>query len=347
MRALILYTELAEYVLKCCEQLSQSAELHIVRWPVNAEAPFEFSFSKDIKIYERNRFTTQQLRTLAAAIKPDIIICSGWIDKGYLKVVADFAGKIATVMTIDTQWRGDVKQQIACIVSRLTLVPKFSHAWVPGESQALYAQKLGFTHIRKGFYSCDLQRFNQGYSIEQAQRRAQEKRFLYVGRYYDFKGVEDLWKAFSEFVAETNSDWELWCLGTGSIAPIQHPKIKHFGFVQPKDLAPIIDKCTVFVLPSRYEPWAVVVQEYAAAGFPMIVSDKVGAREAFVIENSNGYVFEAGNVAALKQALKNMAALEEKALISMSEHSHRLAQKISPDTWAQTLIDIYNEYSRK
>jgi glycosyltransferase involved in cell wall biosynthesis len=347
MRVLILYTELADYVLKCCEQLSESAELHIVRWPVNTEAPFEFTFSNNLKIYERKRYNTDELRSLAKEIKPDIIICSGWIDKGYLKVVADFKGKIATVMSIDTQWRGDFKQHIASVVSRFTLVPKFSHAWVPGDSQERYAKNLGFKRIRKGFYSCDLRRFNQGYSIEQVQKRAQEKRFLYVGRYYDFKGIEDLWTAFSEFSAETKSDWELWCLGTGTTAPIQHPKIKHFGFVQPKDLAPIIDRCTAFVLPSRYEPWAVVVQEYAAAGFPMIVSDKVGAREAFVVENSNGSIFEAGNIAALKQALKNMAALDEKALISMSEQSHALAQKISPGTWAQTVIDIYNEYSRK
>lgn len=347
MRVLILYTELADYVLKCCEQLAESAELHIVRWPVNTEAPFEFTFSNNLKIYERKHYNTDELRSLAREIEPDIIICSGWIDKVYLSVVSDFAGKIATVMSIDTQWRGDLKQQIARIVSGFMLVPKFSHIWVPGDSQAEYAKKLGFKRIRKGFYSCDLQRFNAGYTLEQTQKRAQEKRFLYVGRYYDFKGIEDLWAAFSEFSAETKSDWELWCLGTGSIAPIQHPKIKHFGFVQPKDLTPIIDKCSAFVLPSRYEPWAVVVQEYAAAGFPMIVSNKVGAREAFVVENSNGFVFEAGNVPALIQALKNMAALDEKALISMSEQSHSLAQKISPVTWTQTVIDIYNEYSRK
>ncbi len=347
MRVLILYTELAEYVITCLEKLAECAEVHVVRYPVNVEAPFQFSFSARLKVYNRKDYDFFALQQLAQQIKPDIIVCSGWIDKDYLKVVKSFRKRVATVMTCDTQWRGDLRQNLARVYSRLFLLPLFTHAWVPGESQYSYVKKLGFKKIHKGFYSCDLQKFNAGYTSELVAQRANAKRFLYVGRYYDFKGIEDLWSAFVQFNAEHGQDWELWCLGAGSIAPIEHSKIKHLGFVQPKDLAPIIEACSVFVLPSRYEPWAVVVHEYAAAGYPLIVSNKVGAREAFVEEGKNGFVFEAGNVHALKAALQKMAELDEKAVISMSEHSHRLAQKISPDTWAQTVIDIYNDYARK
>lgn len=347
MRVLILYTELAEYVITCLEKLAENAEVHVLRYPVNAEAPFEFSFSSRLNIYNRKEYDLAGLLQLAQQLQPDIVVCSGWIDKDYLKVVKSFRKRIATVMTCDTQWRGDLRQNLARIYSRFFLLPLFTHAWVPGKSQQTYVKKLGFKKIQLGFYSCDLQKFNAGFSSELIAQRVKAKRFLFVGRYYDFKGIEDLWSAFIQFNEQQGKDWELWCLGTGSITPINHPKIKHFGFVQPKDLAPIIEACTVFVLPSRYEPWAVVVHEYAAAGYPLIVSNKVGAREAFVEHGENGYVFEAGNVVALKEALQKMAELSDKAVISMSERSHRLAQKISPDTWAQTVIDIHNEYARK
>jgi len=39
--------------------------------------------------------------------------------------------------------------------------------------------------------------------------------------------------------------------------------------------------------------------------------------------------------------------LSGKALILMSEESHRLAQKISPSKWANTVLAIYNESSKK
>ena len=102
------------------------------------------------------------------------------------------------------------------------------------------------------------------------------KRFLYVGRYYDFKGVKTLWDAFIQLQVENPNDWELWCLGNGDLEPLEHPKIKHLGFMQPEDLDKIISETGIFILPSLFEPWGVVVQEYAAAGYPLILSNQIG-----------------------------------------------------------------------
>jgi hypothetical protein len=52
MRALFLYSEIAIYFLKCCEELAKNNEVHVVRWPLNKEAPFKFNYSKSINIYE-------------------------------------------------------------------------------------------------------------------------------------------------------------------------------------------------------------------------------------------------------------------------------------------------------
>jgi glycosyltransferase involved in cell wall biosynthesis len=346
MKVLFLYTELASYFVACCEQLAQNAEVHIVRWPVNQEAPFEFNFSARLKVYDKKNYNEQELQSLVFGIQPDIIVCSGWIDKDYLKIVRLFHAKIPTVMTLDTQWSGSFRQLSACVLSRFTLQRIFSHAWVPGDSQKRYAMNLGFKErqIKKGFYSCDLNEFNAIYdrrvnSIGQTKPR----RFLYVGRYYEFKGIADLWTAYEQFKKETGSDWELWCLGTGNLKGPEIEGLKHFGFVQPTDLEPIIKECSVFILPSRYEPWAVVVQEYAASGFPLLLSNSVGAREAFLKDGENGYSFESGNVEAIKMALKKMSELNEKELISMSQTSHRLAQIYSPEKWAESLAQIYHE----
>jgi len=350
MRVLFLYTELADYFLKCCEELSRSAEVHIIRWPVNKEAPFEFKVVDGVKIYDKTQYSFEELQSLVKNIQPDVLVCSGWIDKSYLKITRTYYRKIPTILTCDTRWKGTLKQYAAIVLSRVFLLNTFSDAWVPGRAQKNYVKKLGFKskNIHEGFYCCDLKKFNETYLNNKVKKENNfPKRFLYVGRYYDFKGIEDLWSAFIEFQNETPNDWELWCLGTGSIQPIEHPKIKHFGFVQPNNLEPILENSGVFVLPSRFEPWGVVVQEYAAAGFPMLISNQVGAQETFLKEGENGFSFPANDVKTLKTQLKKIIDLNPKELLLMSEKSHLSAQRISPKTWAETVLKIYDEFHKK
>jgi glycosyltransferase involved in cell wall biosynthesis len=350
MNVLFLYTELADYFIKCCEELSRHHHVHIVRWPVNKEAPFNFQYSDRISVYDKNQYSLDELAKLVSDIEPSLIVCSGWVDRDYLKITKTYYKKIPTVLTCDTHWKGSLKQYLATILSRFFLLNTFSNAWVPGNIQKKYARRLGFKEekISNGFYCCDLKKFNAVYDATIA-RKANNfpKRFLYVGRYYDFKGITDLWEAFIQLHKEDPNEWELWCLGTGSVSPVSHEKIRHFGFVQPKDLDPILDQTGVFVLPSRFEPWGVVVQEYAAAGYPLLLSKEVGANEAFVEHGLNGYTYSAKQTNELKEQLKKVIKLESKDLILMAKASHELAQKINTTQWVDTVSRFINEHEKK
>jgi glycosyltransferase involved in cell wall biosynthesis len=347
MKVLFLYTELAAYILNCCEKLSETAEVHIIRWPVNKEAPFEFNPSHKIHLYDRKQYSFDELRLLCASIGPDVIVCSGWIDKAYVRICRTFASRIPVVLTLDTHWKGTLKQQFASVIGRVMLHRIFTHAWVPGTIQEKYARRLGFRkeRIKLGFYCCDLPFFNSVFEGTRPLKKQQlPKRFIYTGRYYDFKGVKELWQAFSELADENDHGWELWCIGTGSIEPFRHKAIRHFGFVQPQDLPDIMKDAGVFILPSRYEPWGVVVHEFAAAGFPLLLSDAVGAGEAFLQENVNGYLFTPGSVNSIKSAMKKIMELPANDLLLMGVKSYGLAQKITPSNWVATLTGIYTRW---
>ena len=343
MTFLFLYTEIAEYFLACCKELAKHGEVHIIRWPVNKEAPFQFQENQSLKIYSKSDYDFIQLKQLVADINPDVIVCSGWIDKDYLKITKGYFKKIPTIMTCDTHWNGSFKQRIATIVSRFTLLNIFSHAWVPGQIQKQYVLNLGFkdANIETDFYSCDLTHFEAIYQSQKTQKQTQfPKRFLYVGRYYEFKGVQELWQAFIDLHTEQPNEWELWCLGVGDIEPINHPKIKHFGFVQPKDIATYTSQTGVFILPSRFEPWGVVVHEFAASGFPLLLSDAVGAKEQFLQEGKNGFEFKAQNVSDLNHALKKFVNSSENELLNMSSYSNTLSQSVSPTKWVDNLLKM-------
>ena len=192
-------------------------------------------------------------------------------------------------------------------------------------------------------YSADYAKFTAIYKKNRATKKESFPHvFIYVGRYYEFKGIKDLWQSFIELKNETKNDWQLWCLGTGDLDAEfpQHSAVKNFGFVQPKELEDIVKKAGVFVLPSYYEPWGVVVHEYAAAGFPLICSKAVGATTAFLKNNKNGYIFETKSKEELKKALYKIMQKTDAELFEMGEQSQRISSKITPEKWADTLTSM-------
>jgi glycosyltransferase involved in cell wall biosynthesis len=341
-----LYTEIAPYFLACCNELLQrpGVKVHVIRYPVNNEAPFQFNeTNNNIVLYNRKHYSAEQLLELVKNLDPSVLICSGWIDKDYLKICKRFYGKIPTVLTLDTHWRGALKQRIATVVSPFYFLRRFSRAWVPGNIQKKYALKLGFkeSQINTGFYSADVDHFSSLYEVIKEEKKNNfPKRFIYVGRYYDFKGVIDLWNAFIALQKENPNEWELWCLGTGSLTPLLHPKIKHFGFVQPQDLIDYVKNTGVFVMPSLFEPWGVVLHEFAVMGFPLVVSDRVGAAELFVKDEINGYLFKGGELNDLKEKLKTIMQLTPEQLTLMGDESRKQAMQITPVKWADTVMSF-------
>ena len=73
----------------------------------------------------------------------------------------------------------------------------------------------------------------------------------------------------------------------------RHERIRHLGFVQAPDMPDVMAQCGQPVLPSTFEPWGWWYTN-TAAGFPLVLSDAVGAGERFLLDTVNGYRFEAG-----------------------------------------------------
>lgn len=63
----------------------------------------------------------------------------------------------------------------------------------------------------------------------------------------------------------------------------------------------------VFALLSPSEPWGVVVNEAAASGLPLVLSDRVGAAHDLLRDGENGFIVPAGDVAAAAAALGRLA----------------------------------------
>jgi glycosyltransferase involved in cell wall biosynthesis len=82
--------------------------------------------------------------------------------------------------------------------------------------------------------------------------------------------------------------------------------VRFLGFQNQSQLARFFDLCDVFVLPSVYEPFALIVNEVMNAGKAIIVSDEVGCHPDLIADGVNGKVFPARDVTALRAYIETV-----------------------------------------
>jgi glycosyltransferase involved in cell wall biosynthesis len=85
-------------------------------------------------------------------------------------------------------------------------------------------------------------------------------------------------------------------------------RVRFLGFVNQSQLPAVYTSADLMVLPSEYEPFAVVVNEAMCCGCPVAASDHVGAARDLVAPVRQEFVFPCGDIAALTAILKDAVA---------------------------------------
>jgi glycosyltransferase involved in cell wall biosynthesis len=164
-------------------------------------------------------------------------------------------------------------------------------------------------------------------------------RFLFVGQLIDRKGIDVLLRAFAGL-----NHAELLIAGDGPLrdrvlaASGRDSRVIVYGHLEPKALGDLFRRADVFVLPSLYETWGLVVNEALGHGLPVVVTDQVGAADDLVVENVNGLIVPAGSSTALAYAMKRASSWTSEK----RRAGHRVStQKLKPfsfDNAAEAII---------
>lgn len=348
MRILVLYTELAAYILSSFKSFLDSntgADMLIVHYPINAEAPFEFKSLNNANLTTYQADKTTVINDEINRFKPEIILCSGWGNTFYLKVVKQYHGSAKTVLCFDNRWNGSLKQRLLASTSKFNFLKTFKYCWVAGNPQADYAKKLGFKseNIFTGLYTADNDLFQFIGKEKLKLKGVYPKKIICVARYIPQKDLPTLWKAFINVNTKFDNRWHLDCFGNGILFEnrIENVNIKHYGFVQPSDMSSYLLESGFFVLPSLSEPWGVVVQEMALSALPMILSNNIGAATEF-LDATNGLSFEAGNQEDLEKQLSILMGKTDEQLWEMAQNSWENGLKHEKEDWVKTMLEIYN-----
>lgn len=353
MKVLYLYTEAMGYTMATIAALvAEGCEVHLVHEDKKGLTPYRILNAPGVFLYPNSAFTVSDLYRLAKDIDPDLTVVSGWVNLNYLGVAKRLrsCGKIV-VTGLDNPWRGTLRQKFAVLASRFGYLSRFfSNVWVPGNQQYEFARHLGFDRKQIIFdmYSADLDVFQNEYLANAKLKQVSyPHRFLYVGRFAEAKGLDTLLSAWRR-LSDGRGDWELHLIGNGPLRASlsQEPGVVFKDFMQPNDLRREVGYAGCFVLPSKHEPWGVVVHEFCASGLPLILSDQVGSASEFLIPGYNGFQFSAGNERSLAVAMSTIISLSDTILLEMGTRSHGLSNRITPRTSAANLLKLSPRLTR-
>jgi len=125
------------------------------------------------------------------------------------------------------------------------------------------------------------------------------------------------------------------------------PRVRFLGFVNQSQLPAVYASSDLMVLPSEYEPFAVVVNEAMCCGCPVVASDRVGAGRDLVAPVRPEFIYSCGDISALTVVLRD--ALADRARLE----SLRQAFAARMNSWspeqniAATVEAIQTAVSRK
>ena len=201
-------------------------------------------------------------------------------------------------------------------------------------------------HFRIPYY-CDLEAFLA------APRRPREDGnivFLFCGQMIARKGVDILLEAFQRLpdharLLLVGREAELPGM-LGGVRPEVRARIRYEGFQAPDALPRYFAQADVFVLPSRYDGWGVVVNQALGAGLPVICSDRVGAGFDLVEEETNGLKFPAEDAEALAQCMERFVKRPE-IIDAWGSASREKAGDCLPEVGARKWLEAFQALSRQ
>jgi glycosyltransferase involved in cell wall biosynthesis len=167
----------------------------------------------------------------------------------------------------------------------------------------------------------------------------QKLRFGFVGAIKATKGIPLLLEAWEKLGARNS---ELWLVGsaskkTKSLLP-QLPGLQYKGPIPHVELPSLLQQCDVFVFPSYFEGFGLVILEAMAAGLPVITTTATAGPD-IITQGHDGFIIEPGNVYALVNKMEFCLHNRDR-VTAMGANARKTAERFTWDAYGDQWMGI-------
>jgi glycosyltransferase involved in cell wall biosynthesis len=295
-------------------------------------------------------------------LSPSHVFVPGYVDvRAVVAAVWARLHRAQSILMYESTERDRVRTASTEFLKRLLIRLLFSHGFVGGTRTRQYLEKLKFppSKLVQKYDIVD----NDFFTVGCSQCRNSSKRedwglptnyFLFVARLAEEKNAAGLLEAFTTYRREGGA-WELVLVGRGGeeanlksmAAASGFEHVIHFaGFKNAEELWPFYAFANCFVLPSKAEPWGLVVNEAMASGLPVLVSDACGCAPDLVHEGKNGFSFNPCDSSQLTRLLHRLSTLTFEERTAMGNASREIIARFAPSDWGNSAREIMSLWRR-
>ncbi|MCA9135468.1 MAG: glycosyltransferase family 4 protein [Planctomycetales bacterium] len=348
---MILWARIPSYLAGFCREL-QSRHGHEVRVLGlgnesldSSESPVSETLFRDLRttlLSTRDLSDSRCIVKYIESFQPDVIFISGWQFPAYRSLYGHSSlRQIPKILCCDNTRVPSIRQYIG----KFYLQRYFRNAaavWVPGRKgrQLMAYWNVPQSKLVDGLYNVDEGLFeNRDLVATHSIRR--DKAFVFVGQLIQRKGFDLLVEAYQRYRSSVDQPWRLIVCGRGPLEVLcKGDGIDFRGFVDGSRLPGVFAESDVFVLPSLYDSWGVVIAEAACAGLPIIATDTCGAAHDLIEDGINGLRIESGSCQAILDALHWAHESDDDVRISSGNRSRSLAKPYTSSVVAAKISSL-------
>jgi glycosyltransferase involved in cell wall biosynthesis len=273
------------------------------------------------------------LRALRA-LRPAAVVLGGWNQPAFWTALA-WARARGVPVLVWVESTGRDRRSGRLDPAKRVLLRAAAAFIVPGTASRDYLRRLGVEESRIGLApnAVDAAIFTP---VER-RRTAGPCRVLAVGRLAPEKGLDVL------LGAAEGLPLELVLAGTGPeeerLRALAGPNVRFLGNVSRDELPAVYGDADVLAMPSRSDPWGMVLNEAALAGLPLVSTDAAGAAHELIEDGVNGFRVPADDVEALRDALRRLCE-DEDFRRTAGERSRAIAARFTPEAWADAVARL-------
>lgn len=304
----------------------------VYKWDNTQESEVRYLFHREISRTKLKDFPRTLLRFWKNLKHTNVDIAfapsySPWHSLAF--TLAARLRRIPVVIMYEPHQHSVRRRHWRAVILKKILIKLYSAALVSGRRSQAHLESFGFlsNRIHTGYSCVDNDFFSAPLSADEIARTKAlgipPNSFLFAGRLMAKKDIPTLIKAFRN-VCDKGGQSSLCLIGYGEDAthlkdfalaqgltwsdrsqdqsyqlPTEHG-VLFYGYRNSADLRLFYKQALAFVLPSKVEPWGLVINEAMAAGTPCIASSVTGVADDLVLDvrkcppsEANGFVFAA------------------------------------------------------